>query len=49
MYINPKNECVAIALLREEDDHNPEDKRRNNAQRVDQLQNLKRHILLVCL
>ena len=43
MYINLKNECVAIALLRD----NLEDKRRNKTQRADKYRNLKRHILLV--
>ena len=38
-----------MALLHEEDDHNPEDKRRNKAQRADKLRNPKMHILLVSL
>ena len=35
--------------LHEEDDRNPEDKRRNKAQLADKLWNLKRHIPLVSL
>jgi len=39
-----------MALLHEEEgNHNPQDKRRNKAQKVDKLRNLKRHILLVSL
>jgi len=39
-----------MALLHEEEgDHNPEDKRRNKAQKADKLRNLKRHGELVIL
>ena len=39
-----------MALLHEEeDDHDPQDKRKNKVQRTDKRRNLKRHILLVSL
>ena len=38
-----------MALLHEEDDHNPEDKRNNKVQKADKFWNLKRHISLVSL